>query len=211
MRSITRPIAKDPRPARAETTVSGFCKEVLMPFIWIRDDDRIWSALPLTDHPVDFSHSIPKESSTEDFVNAQIEGAFLFPVGDDRPIKTWALLWGRDRDVRVNGLRSFPVGIRVIADRDEIKVDTGEAIYFTAETLPVVETFQGSDHDIFCPRDKKKIEPGSQIVRCVECGLIYHYNTDKAHNCFEYSELCLCGHPTRLDAGFRWVPDDTCD
>ena len=182
-----------------------------MPYLWIRDDERVWSALPLTGGPIDIGSAIPKEKPIEPHVNTQIDGALLFPVGDDRPIKTWALLWERDRDVRINGLRSFPSGIRVLADRDEIKIGSGNTVYYTTETLPVVETFQGSDHDIFCPRDKKKVEPGSKIVRCVECGLIYHYSTDKTHNCFEYSELCLCGHPTRLDAGFRWVPDETCD
>jgi hypothetical protein len=188
-----------------------------MPHLWTRDDDHVWSALPLTDHPFEIGHSLPKERPIDERVTTQVEGVLLFPVsddlsvGDDCPAKTWALLWGPGLDVRINGLRSFPAGLRVLADHDEIRVDTGETVYFTTETLPVVETFQAVDHDIFCPRDKKKIEPGSQIVRCVECGLIYHYSTDKAHNCFEYSELCLCGHPTRLDAGFRWVPDETCD
>jgi hypothetical protein len=194
----------------SKTPVCGFGEEVPMPFLWLRDHDSVWSALPLPGHPIEIGGHSPKKRSMEELVNTQIKGALLIPVGDDQPVKTWALLWGRDCNVRINGLQSFPVGIRMLADRDEIKVDRGEVVYFTTETLPVIETFEGSDHDIFCPRDKKKIEPGSLVVRCVECGLIYHYSTDKTRNCFEYSEMCLCGHPTRLDAGFRWVPDDTC-
>ncbi|MEJ2719735.1 MAG: hypothetical protein P8181_01160 [bacterium] len=139
-----------------------------------------------------------------------MEDVLLCPVGDDQTAKNWVLLWGSARDVRINGSRECPTGLRTIADRDEIKIDAGPTMYFSAETLPVVETFQGADHDIFCPRCKKKVEPGSPIVRCVECGLIYHYNTEGTLNCYEYSETCLCSHPTRLDAGFRWVPDETC-
>jgi len=123
-----------------------------MPYLWLRDDDRMWSALPLTNHPIDFSQSIPKEKPVERLVNAQVEQALLFPVGDDRPIKTWALLWGRDSDVRINGLRSFPAGIHVMGDRDEFKIDNGDTVYFTTETLPGVDTFEEADHDIFCPR-----------------------------------------------------------
>ncbi len=181
-----------------------------MPYLWIRDQDQIWSALPLSDHPYELGGSFPNERSMDHSVNTQTDDVLLCPVGDDRPARSWVLLWGCGRDVRINGLREFPAGLRLIVDHDEIRVGSNPVVYFTTETLPVVETFEGNDHEMFCPRCKKQIEPGASIVRCVECGLMYHYNTDRKLNCFEYSESCLCGHATRLDAGFRWVPDDNC-
>ncbi|UCH83230.1 MAG: hypothetical protein JSW50_12305 [Candidatus Latescibacterota bacterium] len=181
-----------------------------MPTLWIRDDDCLWSALPLSDRPIEIDHPFPIERSAEELVDTQIDGVVLFPVDNSSPVTTWALLWGPDRDVRINGLSSFTVGIRVMDDRDEIRIGTGGEVYFTTETLPVVETFEGSTHDIFCPRCRKQIEPGQSVVRCPgpACGLMYHYNADKALNCYEYADNCVCGHPSTLDAGYRWVPDE---
>jgi Zn finger protein HypA/HybF involved in hydrogenase expression len=107
--------------------------------------------------------------------------------------------------VSINGL-PLTVGIRALADRDEIRA--GErAFYFSTESLAQVEDFPGSDNALFCPRCKQEIEKNTSAVRCPACS-VWHHQTDEL-NCWTYAETCaLCSQQTDLSAGFRWTPEE---
>ena len=129
-------------------------------------------------------------------------------VKKERLSDTWALLWGPETTVRLNGLR-LQTGIRVLADRDEVKVDSNPPVFFSAETLAREETFEAGaadGKDIHCPRCKKLVEDGASVVRCPVCKVAYHYGEEKERNCWCYAPTCTCGHSTAMDAGFQWTP-----
>jgi hypothetical protein len=107
--------------------------------------------------------------------------------------------------VSVNGSR-LDLGIRVLRDRDELRAGGGR-VFFSTETLAVVVPFPGAGKPTFCPRCKLEIALGSPVVRCPGCG-VYHHQSEE-FPCWVYAPRCaLCDHPTALDAGYRWVPED---
>jgi hypothetical protein len=107
--------------------------------------------------------------------------------------------------VHVNGV-ALDVGIRVLRDRDELRVGDARA-YYSSESLPVVVAFPGAERPVFCPRCQQEIPPQSAAVRCPACG-VWHHQTDELP-CWTYAEHCaLCDQPTALDGGFRWSPEE---
>jgi hypothetical protein len=108
--------------------------------------------------------------------------------------------------VRVNGLPLL-AGIRVLRDRDEIRVDGDPPVYFSTEKLARVECFPGAARPTFCARCKVEIEVGSAAVQCPNCGVWCHETEEL--NCWSYPEArtCpLCDHRNSLDATYRWTP-----
>ena len=131
----------------------------------------------------------------------------LFPANDNRLADTWVLVWSHDKSVRVNGLR-VATGIRVVSDRDEIKIDSMPAVFFSGESQPRIESFPGAESEMFCPRCKNKIEQNTPVVRCPSCSLVYHENKEEERNCWSYAPCSGCGTPTEMDGGVRWSPDE---
>jgi hypothetical protein len=124
---------------------------------------------------------------------------------DAAGVKTWVIVAPADSGVQVNS-RAIPAGLCVLADRDEIRAG-GEVQYFSTETLAVVEPFPSLGRAVYCGRCRQKIEPGSPAVCCPACGVWYNQSADLP--CWTYSEKCtFCGHPTALDTGFKWTPED---
>jgi hypothetical protein len=179
-----------------------------MPCIWIREDSA-WAAYRLTDKPVELSGSKLAElpSDPEPGGATDEERATFFRVAGDGLADKWALVWGRKRSVRLNGL-DLPTGVRILADRDEIKVDDNDPVVFTVETQASVESFPGSENEIRCPRCLKPIEAGSAAIRCPSCSLWFHCGEEKEKNCWAYSPECTCGRSTDMEAGFRWTPEE---
>jgi len=131
-------------------------------------------------------------------------------VGEDR----WALLPGPLARPLVNGL-PVPLGLVVLADRDEIRwrAATDSAIapaglfFFSTERLARVGPYPPDPRRGSCPRCKQALTPGDPAVRCPGCGLWHH--ATEALPCWTYGEQCAaCPQPTSLDAGFRWTPED---
>jgi hypothetical protein len=127
--------------------------------------------------------------------------------------KVWALIAPADCDIRVNS-RAASAGIRVLADRDEIRIN-GVAQYFSTETLAAVEAFPGTGRAVFCGRCRQKIEAGTPAVCCPGCGIWYHQDESASLAeserlpCWTYTEKCaFCGHPTALETGFAWTPEE---
>ena len=118
----------------------------------------------------------------------------------------WMLVVGRSGRVLVNG---FPasLGLVALADRDELKLATGDSFFFSTEALAHVAPFPASGAGGFCPRCKQHIDPGTPAVRCPGCGLWHHASGDLP--CWTYAAQCsACPHETALDAGFRWTPEE---
>jgi hypothetical protein len=118
--------------------------------------------------------------------------------------KIWALIAPNDAGVRVNS-RPVSAGLRVLADKDEIRVG-GEVRYFSTETLAAVEPFPAADRPVYCGRCRQVIEAGSAAVCCPGCNIWYHQRAKLP--CFTYAEKCtFCDHATSLNSGFVWIPE----
>lgn len=140
--------------------------------------------------------------------SAEADAPLVHPFGE----KTlrWALVTPPGVPVRVNGAAELP-GVRVLDDRDEIvfhadDVDEPLRLWFSNESLAVVESFESNGAAVSCPRCKMKIAEGAGAVRCPACNTWHHENEERA--CWTYSDHCaLCDQQTALDAGFRWTPE----
>ena len=118
----------------------------------------------------------------------------------------WILLSGRGRMVWING---FPLagGIRVLDDRDEIRIDEVGTLFFSTEVRARIELFPGGDGPVHCARCKIAIEPGTPVVRCPQCEIYFHESEE--FPCWRYSVSCaMCDQNTDLEAGFRFTPED---
>jgi hypothetical protein len=119
--------------------------------------------------------------------------------------RVWALVASRNSDIRVNG-RAVLAGLRVLADRDEIR-NGGIQYFFSSETLATIEELPSSERPVFCGRCRQQIAAGSPAVCCPGCGVWYNQSTDLP--CFTYADKCtFCGHPTTLDSAFSWAPEE---
>lgn len=154
-------------------------------------------------------HYIPSDSS--DWVAARISAPMGIPCGlrntdgNDAVVllpldDSGAVLVSRpDAAVRING-QAMPAGLRVLSDRDEIRVNH-ERFYFTSQDPLVVEIRKAEP--VACPRCSGMIESGTPAVRC-HCGAWFHQSDEQP--CFTYGETCpLCGGSSQLDAD-PWGP-----
>jgi hypothetical protein len=114
--------------------------------------------------------------------------------------------------VRINSAR-LATGLKILQDRDQVRIGSGQPSYFSTERLPRVEPFPGAERKIFCPRCKTEIEAGMPAVRCPDpgCGVWHHQITggNEPLPCWSYASGCsICGGTTSLDVRFRWSPED---
>ena len=121
----------------------------------------------------------------------------------------WVVAAAPALGVTVNG-DVLASGLRILEDRDSIRVPGGSTCFFSTERLASIEPLHASD-EIFCPRCKLLIEPGSDAVRCPQCGVWHHEqhgDGEDDHLCWTYAPACaLCDQATDLDAvEFRWTP-----
>jgi hypothetical protein len=120
--------------------------------------------------------------------------------------EAWLAMSVTPAGVSLNGV-PLHAGIRVLADRDEIRVAGYGRVFFSTELLACVTPFPGADKPTFCPRCKQEIAPGSPAVRCPSSPCQRWYHQSDEYGCWTYTDKCLCGHPTPLDAGFQWTPN----
>ena len=157
-----------------------------MAHLWNIEDEGGWVAAPI------------------DEAFALVEKVILTRLAN--PPETWALLCPPQSDVRLNGL-PVPLGLAVLADRDELRIPGESARFFSTETLARVEACPDTAAHSFCPRCKQAIESGSAAVRCPGCGLWHHSSDDLP--CWSYAPTCAgCSQETALNAGFRWTPEE---
>lgn len=123
------------------------------------------------------------------------------------PDTSWSLLVPPAVPVLVNGTAS-PLGLVVLADRDEIFVPGSRPVFFSTETLAAIVPFPAGVPRGFCPRCRQPLEPGTPAVKCPDCGL-WHHQSEDALPCWTYGDRCAaCARPTPLDAGFSWTPEE---
>src|SRR5262249_13722566 len=85
--------------------------------------------------------------------------------------ESWVLL--SSSGIRVNGL-PLTLGVRVLADRDEVLLGGTGRVFFSTERLARVEPFPGSERPVFCPRCRQPIDGGCAAVKCPQCGVTHH-------------------------------------
>ena len=175
-----------------------------MAHLWVTTETNEWAVLPLDDGAFTFT-ATPPQPVCHPLGDGEVSSALLVRArGPDAA--TWVLIAGAGLGVSVNGL-PLATGMRVVADRDEIRIPGVSCLYFSTESLARVEEFCGSDQTLFCPRCKQKVEKGEAAVKCPACG-VWHHQTEEL-NCWTYSEVCaLCAQATDLNAGFLWTPED---
>lgn len=178
-----------------------------MAHLWTEDADGAWAVLPLTSEPLDLARvpatvgSLRPRRRPAPRGGVVLRSVTLAGTGS----VTWVLIAGGGAGVRVNGM-STPSGIRVLSDRDEIRIDGVGSVFFSTERLASVEPYPGGDREIHCPRCRQAVDPGAAAVRCPGCGVWHHQSPELP--CWSYASTCaLCPQATALDAGFRWTPE----
>ena len=179
-----------------------------MAHLWIKDETGGWCVMPLSG-PASEGFSL-SENPPRPLHSLREEGESVSPAlllrGKKGEPSPWLLIAGAGHDVHVNGDPTL-LGVRMLADRDEINVAGVGEFFFSTESLAQVEEFAGASQTIYCPRCRQLIDDGAPAVKCPQCGVWYH-ETDEL-NCWTYAETCaLCPQATDLEAGFRWTPEE---
>ncbi|MEK6324295.1 MAG: hypothetical protein AABN33_21865 [Acidobacteriota bacterium] len=176
-----------------------------MAHLWVRDDAEQWAVLPLEHDAFTLAASRPQPICRPAGEGDVLSNILLVRTSGTESL-AWVLVAGASSGVSVNGV-PLATGIRVVADRDDIRIPGAESLYFSTESLARVEEFPGSDQTLFCPRCKQEIGMGTSAVKCPGCS-VWHHQTEEL-NCWTYSEVCaLCAQPTDLNAGFQWTPEE---
>lgn len=157
-----------------------------MPHLWTVDESGAWTPWPIE------GPTAPGAECT-------------FRRLPDQP-NAWALLTSGLVPVQVNGA-PVPLGLTIIADRDEIRIGRGRACFFSTESFARIEPYPLSAPTGLCPRCGLPIPAASPAVKCPGCGL-WHHASDEL-GCWTYAEQCAeCPQETALDTGFRWTPEE---
>ena len=176
-----------------------------MAYLWRNLDKDEWaptelhSAAAIRGVSVDFVGNIS--------VDAVLGEVLLCPCATPSRDPKWTLLAPAVAKVHINDA-PLENGIRVLADRDAIRIADLSAMYFSMERLARIEPFP-DEKNVFCPRDKTLISAGDPAVCCPQCGVWHHERAAEGEGCWTYAETCaLCDQSTDLDsAGFRWTPE----
>lgn len=174
-----------------------------MAHLWVRDEAEQWAVLPLEQAAFALTSCPPQPIVALSGARGLPASVLLLRTGATEC--TWVLIASPGAEVRVNGM-PMAAGIRVLADRDEIRVSSA-SYYLSIESLARVDELPASDQTLFCPRCKQEIDKGAAAVRCPGCG-VWHHQTEEL-NCWTYSDVCaLCAHPTEMNGSFRWTPEE---
>jgi hypothetical protein len=133
------------------------------------------------------------------------EAVLLRSGAGDR--ERWVLLAAPSKQaVAVNGL-PLATGLRVLHDRDEIRVPGAPPMFFSTERLARVEPYAGPPHGR-CSCCDAEIQQGRPSVRCPQCRMAYHQDPAEGLECWTYRPTCLkCAQPTGLDLDYAWTPE----
>ena len=182
-----------------------------MAHLWFQDRAGGWTPVPLVHGELGLTTSGPLTQRGQAVNNRPICPVVAVRRAD-RQEGQWILLSDGSLDTSVNGL-ALVLGMRVLADRDEILLSDAESAggaryFFAAEELPRVQPFPHHNEPVHCPRCKQLIEPNTPAVQCPSptCRLWHHGRDDLP--CWSYYATCAspaCDQPTRL-SDFRWSP-----
>ena len=98
-------------------------------------------------------------------------------------------------------------GLRVLSDRDEIRIADGDSWFFASHDLAYAEPFPGTSAPVTCARCRLPIDADTMAVRCPQCGIWHHATA--ASPCYEYAPTCaMCPQPTAPGSGYPWTPTE---
>jgi hypothetical protein len=180
-------------------------EDKFMAHLWVRDEAERWAVLPLEREAFSLSSTPPRPIARQLGEGDALCDALLIRA-DSPQADSWVLIASAGAGVSVNGV-PLGAGIRVVSDRDQIRVGGEHEYYFSTETLARIEQFPGGEQPMYCPRCKQEIDAGASAVKCPACG-VWHHQTDEL-NCWTYAQVCaLCAQPTEMSTGFRWTPEE---
>ncbi len=177
-----------------------------MPHLWFSEQTN-WNILSLdkgrkfvlTGDP---SHPVGKEDQGDKGV-----AVVITQENTEGKKGTWVLVAPANKPVRVNGESLARLMVRVLQDRDEIRIAGHGSLFFSTECLATIEPFPGADRPVFCPRCKQEVTKNAMAVCCPQCKSWHHQSAD--FPCWTYSPKCaVCNQTTALDAGYRWTPEE---
>lgn len=175
-----------------------------MPYLWSEASggDLGWLAHSLTG-TLNLKEGEPGRELVRDM--GEDADVWLLPAHEGAPgTRRWILLWQAGADVRVNGGRQ-DLGVRVLADRDELIVGGVRRYFFSSESLPVATRLPRNARGVRCQLCCRLIEAGERVVRCPSCGAWHHLRDDLA--CWTYAESCShCHHSTEMKQ-LSWSPE----
>jgi len=172
-----------------------------MAHLWLKDEANQWSPVPLDHDAVTLNGGAVQHFRQDDRRSSNVLVRTSGPHGF-----SWVLIAGEKSNVSINGMRLL-TGIRVVSDRDEIRIANADTMYFSTETLAAISDFPGADQPFFCPRCKQEIKRDTAAVQCPGCSVWHHQSGEL--KCWTYMEACaMCAHPTDMEAGFRWTPEE---
>jgi hypothetical protein len=173
-----------------------------MAHLWTDRGEGRWSPLTLIDAVYTLAERPPVPLETP---SHPTRGPRLIPSRGPEGV-TWAVMTKNPDAVLVGG-RPLALGVAVLRDRDEIRVEGAGVLFFSTEVLARVEPMPRHDRELRCGRCKLEIATGSSAVCCPGCGVWHHQRDDRL--CWTYGDRCsACDRDTQLDAGFRWSPED---
>lgn len=163
--------------------------------VWIPTELRTTALLG--GDPIEFV-----EQTSTDLPRGEV---LLFQSCGKDEISRWLLLAPRNIPVRINNT-SLECGIRVLADRDAIRISDRPTVYFSIEQLARIVAFP--DVEQTCARCKLPISKGDDALCCPQCGVWHHEHQGEGRKCWSYGDRCtVCNQVTDLDlADFRWTP-----
>jgi hypothetical protein len=129
--------------------------------------------------------------------------ASIIPFRDPEGVGGWAILTSAPGETFVNGMPLL-LGLRVLADRDEIRFRNSPRMAYSAEEPAQIQPLSESKAPGVCARCRQSIEAESPAVQCPGCSALYHETQE--FPCFTYAETCtVCSRAARLGA-FLWRP-----
>ena len=178
-----------------------------MSTLWERDEHSVWTPRRLEGEAVELGESRPREENASSTARSgRIGKVLLLPLKNGCNSRDWLLLWKTDTRININGI-PLSSGIRCLAEKDEITIDSSHTVYFTREEPAQAKKFPGSDRKITCAFCHRPIEDGHFVVECPGCGYLFHQM--EARECYTYDSTCRhCNTPTELGAGPLWTPEE---
>jgi len=178
-----------------------------MAHLWIqRSGDGVlnWAMVPLAGQAYRLMSAEPYVRRA-DAASDCLEGELLTRIMRETT-EDWLLLTPPGARLWVNGQEEF-LGVCVLADRDEIRLQHGQRLYFSTERLTQVTSFPGSDHEALCGRCRQPIRKGTPAVLCPNCGAWSHQTEELPCWRYEGSSHCpLCDQSNAVEVDFRWSP-----
>ena len=174
-----------------------------MPHLFVKDDGS-WAVIPLQGQAFRLNPRPYQALSGKELDHNAGSGSGVFVRRIEAEIEQWMLLSGIEQEVHVNG-RRLNEGLRLLADRDEIRVASSGTYFYSTETLPSVQTFPGPDSA--CMRCSGELRSGQPAFRCPHCTVWHHEEPGRA--CWSDIDACAnCRRSTAMNAGFHWSPED---